>query len=120
MHRRARCRYRQDEVVLPADAARRARLGFPRDADPDRSRVQRTITQAARSGEPQWLLLRAGPHEWQVPAWHALREPPQLVERFESGGAADSDSRQRTVGPRLEDLSVDDGCDKLAVAGLQS
>ena len=52
-HRRARHRHRQDEVALPEHAARRARLGFARDAGAARCAVQRADAQAAAAGQPQ-------------------------------------------------------------------
>ena len=52
--------YRQDGLVLPGESARHARLGFHRNTDPGRRRVQRQAAQDGAARRPQRLLL----HVW--------------------------------------------------------
>ena len=118
-HRRARHRHRQDEMAFPEHAARRARLGFERDAGAARRAVQRPDAQAAAAGEPQRHLLRARSDERKVSARRAVREQGRLAERPQPGRAPDSDARTRADGAGHEDVPVNRRRDELSVAGIQ-
>ena len=58
---RARPRHRREEVAFPVHAARHERLGLDPDADSGRWDGGGTAPEDGGAGQPQRLLLRAGP-----------------------------------------------------------
>ncbi|MBI1872520.1 MAG: PQQ-binding-like beta-propeller repeat protein [Acidobacteria bacterium] len=85
---------RQDEVVFPVHAARRARLGFQPDSGAVRRCDRREDAQARRDGEPERVLLRARSSDGPVPDGHPVREA-DVGEGSRPEGPAHRDSRQR-------------------------
>ena len=64
--RRPRRRHRQAQLALPVHAARPARLGFDRGADPRRPDDRRAAAQGRDVRQPQRLLLHARSHGRQA------------------------------------------------------
>ena len=65
----ARRRHRQAALALPVHAARRARLGRHRGADPRRPHDRRAAAQGRDVRQPQRLLLHARSHERARSSW---------------------------------------------------
>ena len=72
-HRRARRRHRKASLALPVHAARRARLGRDRGADPRRPHHRRSAAQGRDVRQSQRLLLHARSHQRPHHPRQALR-----------------------------------------------
>ena len=118
LDRRDQRRYRQDGLVLPDDSARHARLGFHRDADPGRRRVQRQAAQDGAARRPQRLLLHARPPDRRASGDQQILRRRELGEGDQRQGPARPRSRQGFHRPRLAGVAQQRRRDQLAASQL--
>ena len=91
---------RQAQMALPVHAARSARLGRHRNADAGGRELPGRAAQAAAAGQPQRLLLCAGPDQRQIPGRQSLRQETDLGQEDRAGWPPRSGGRLAADGGR--------------------
>ena len=112
------CGYRQTGVVFPTFSARHARLGCGGNAGAVRRRDRWQATQVAGAGEPQWLVLCAGPRNGKELRQRSVYEN-ELDERCGCEGATDSRSGQGAADCRRAGFAECGRRGELASADVQ-